>query len=1338
MSITGSKMASNDSAWGGVEKLRGSENYHTWKFAIKNLLELNDYAKCIQATNAGACLETDPDKLRKSKARIELSVATSVYVHIENSGSTLETWTKLQALYQDKGLSRRIGLLRKLVTIRLENCESMNEYVSQTFETANKLNGIGFPVADEWLGSILLAGLPSSFEPMIMGLESSSAVLTADSIKSKLLESNYGASEQSQAFFGKSGKKNIKCYSCGQRGHIAAKCTSKNNGPHKYGQTKQEPWTGGSKNKKSNATAKCAFVAEAQVASAAYFTKRCERDEWYIDSGASQHMSPFEDLFTKLKPSRIAQIKSVSSSSLQVKGVGDIAVCVNDIEIDFKDVLCVPGLSANLLSVAQMVKNGNEVAFNQRGCRVYNCNGELIIDIKSENGIYKIQAKQAECLAAISQMDNGMLWHRKLGHVNYADLCKMRNGLVDGVDFGNQYEVEIKNCEVCKEGKQTRQPFQRSVNRCDNILDLIHSDLNGPMQNKSIGGAKYILTFIDDHSRKMFVYFIKEKSEVFNRFVEFKAMVENETGKRIKALRSDNGTEYVNEAFQSYFKKHGIKHQKSVVYTPEQNGIAERANRKLVEKAKCLLFDAKLDISYWAEAVNMAAFIINRSANATLSTVTPEEAWSGKKVDVSHLQLFGSPVMVHVPKQKRSKWGKNSNSMIFVGYTDGVKGYRCINPNTKALQTSRDVFFPNEKIERSEIWMNDDENNAADGDHVNVTNEPTLETVREDDDVFPDNLVTSTPRSAPKKTVPENSEGEITIKQEGEETVYVDAADQTIAPDSNASQEKSRRTSVRLQNRKLTQDGNGGASYGAYGFMAQTVSEPVTFNEAMQHDDSSKWKLAMQEEMDSLMENNTWSLERLPANRKAIKSKWVFKLKRDEAGNVVRHKARLVAKGCSQIYGIDYEEVYSPVVRYSSIRFIIALAVKNSLKINQMDAISAYLQGELAEEIYMMQPEGFANGSDDVCKLNRAIYGLKQSGRVWNEKLTKMLKSFGLKKSSSDPCVFFTPDLTLIVTIYVDDFLIFWKDENVLNELKGALCQAFKMKDLGAAVSCIGLHITYTDEGIALDQKAYISEVINRFGMMNANPVATPSDVNQKLSVSMSPTDQKERDEMAATPYQSLVGCLLFIAQGTRPDIAFAVNDVSRFNSNYGRPHWIAAKRILRYLKGTLNFRLHYSVSDQNFLAGYCDSDWASDVDKRRSCSGYVFGLSNGAVSWSSKRQDTVALSSTEAEYIAASWAVKEAIWLQCFGRELDPDIEQPVVLWIDNQSAMNLASNDGYNQRTKHIDVRYHHLREVIEKGTIELSYVPTNENASDVLTKAVPGPKTKSCSLLMGLKSN
>lgn len=253
--------------------------------------------------------------------------------------------------------------------------------------------------------------------------------------------------------------------------------------------------------------------------------------------------------------------------------------------------------------------------------------------------------------------------------------------------------------------------------------------------------------------------------------------------------------------------------------------------------------------------------------------------------------------------------------------------------------------------------------------------------------------------------------------------------------------------------------------------------------------------------------------------------------------------------------------------------------------------------------------------------------------------------------------------------------------------------------------------------------------------MEDAKPVSTPSDINQKLSINTTSNKEEDGDITGSVPYQELVGCLLYLVQGTRPDIAFAVNDVSRFNLNHRTVHWKAVKRILRYLKGTIDFKLHYTKNGNTDLVGYTDSDWASDIDKRRSCSGHFFKLSNGAVSWYSKRQQTVALSSTEAEYMAMASCVQESIWLKQFGCELDKSFEESVQLLCDNQSAISLSKSDGYRQRTKHIDIRHHYLREKVEDGTVVIKYIATNEMAADNLTKAVTKDKQNFCSKEMGL---
>lgn len=339
-----------------------------------------------------------------------------------------------------------------------------------------------------------------------------------------------------------------------------------------------------------------------------------------------------------------------------------------------------------------------------------------------------------------------------------------------------------------------------------------------------------------------------------------------------------------------------------------------------------------------------------------------------------------------------------------------------------------------------------------------------------------------------------------------------------------------------------------------------------------------------------------------------------------------------------------------------------------------------------------------------------------------------------MKRCKTDPCIYYSVDLKLIVAIYVDDFLIFYQDENHLNELKHFLNTTFKMKDLGVARSCLGIRIQQHDDGsIELDQMHYIQEILERFGMADCKPVGTPSDTSKKLSASMV---NDSNNLVGKIPYQEAVGSLLHLTQGTRPDIAFAVNDVSRFNANHSNEHWQAVKRIFRYLKGTLDYTLKYHGQENTKLHAYTDADWASEPDERRSCSGHVLKMANAAISWCSKRQKIVALSSTEAEYIALSSTVREVIWMTQLATEVDNGYNEPTKIWCDNQSTIKLADSEAYRPRTKHIDIRYHHTRSKIDDGTILIDFVPTGKMTADSLTKAVSKEKTIFCANGMGLQ--
>lgn len=399
-----------------------------------------------------------------------------------------------------------------------------------------------------------------------------------------------------------------------------------------------------------------------------FLNGKFNKNEWYVDSGASAHMTPNKAWVKNMNESPcLPEIVVANESKVPVVCSGDVDI-VSELKchITVRNVLCVPSLTTNLLSVSELIKNGNHVIFESNHCYIRDKNNGLVATADLSEGVYKLRLQSQSCLLA-AQADSEMLWHRRLAHINSQDMHKMRNGVVDGLSYDSTHDITKSQCTTCCEGKQTRLPFTHVGERSTETLHRIHTDICGPMETNSLNGARYFLLFIDDYSRMTFIYFLKNKSEAFSRFKEFKLVVENQLSKKIKILRSDNGLEFCNKDFQSYLKQAGIIHQKSNCYTPEQNGLCERANRTVVEKAKCLLYDAKLNKRFWAEAANTAVYLKNRSIASGLDK-TPYELWYGTKPNLSHLRLFGSKVMVHIPKQKRLKWDKKATQHILVGY----------------------------------------------------------------------------------------------------------------------------------------------------------------------------------------------------------------------------------------------------------------------------------------------------------------------------------------------------------------------------------------------------------------------------------------------------------------------------------------------------------------------------------------------------------------------------------------------------------------------------------------------------------------------------------------------
>ena len=412
------------------------------------------------------------------------------------------------------------------------------------------------------------------------------------------------------------------------------------------------------------------------------------------------------------------------------------------------------------------------------------------------------------------------------------------------------------------------------------------------------------------------------------------------------------------------------------------------------------------------------------------------------------------------------------------------------------------------------------------------------------------------------------------------------------------------------------------------------------------------------------------------------------------------------------------------MVRFASLRAILAFVAKQDLELVQMDVKTAFLHGELEEEIYMDQAEGFRSKGQEakVCRLKHSIYGLKQSSRQWYLRFHRAVLGYGFVMIEQDHCVYLKQSKSgfLILTLYVVDILMASNDKRLVSETKAWLSSQFDMKDMGDAAYVLGVKILRdrSRRTLGLSQETYIKKVLERFNMANAKPIDTPVIKNHGLSKNDCPKTPADRAKMAKVPYASAIGSLMYAMVCTRPDLAYAVGLLSWFQSDPGQSHWNAVKRVLRYLVGTADYTLCYGGSNV-LLQGYTDADWAGDLDERKSTSAYVFLLNGGAISWRSKKQGMIALSTMEAEYIAAAAAVQEAVWLRCLLMSLEviPDADDPVKLLSDSMSAIDYSKDSKFHARTKHIEIKYHFVRN--KKDEVLLSYIPTGEMIADPLTK-------------------
>ena len=1202
-----------------IDKLDGP-NWTTWKFQMKHLLLAKGLWGVVDGTevladDAAEGVRTEfQKKSQKAFSTLVLAITASQLYLVTSCEQARDAWVALRNHFERDTLANKLFLKKQYFRTEMKEGTSAEKHLKYMKELTDRLAAIGAPIDEEDQVVTLLGSLPKSYSTLVTALEARSDDISLNYVQQALVHEEqklHGLSYSSSpdvhrgdtALVGDSkmsSKKTFKyrkpliCFGCRQPGHFLRDCPKSKKG------TAHKARTAGEEVQEQNLDRVTAYTASKDLS---------QTDVWLVDSGASSHMTWNKELLTDYKMfEKPEKVGLGDGHTVDAFGTGNV-----HLNMLFKQnhpkksimykVLHVPQLTCNLFSVRAASSKGNVLKFGHSRCWIHDSSGQLTGMGTMVDKLYQLDCEalcSEQATYATSQTDDITdVWHYRLGHANEQCIKSMANKkLATGIRLPKCAKLSF--CEACIAGKMKRQPF-RSVGeiRSKRKLQLIHSDVCGPMPTESIGGNAYFVTFIDDFSRCCAVYFLKRKSEVFSKFKEFEQRVHNDCDLHIGTLRSDNGGEYLSNEFKIYLKSKGIHHELTVPHCPEQNGVAERMNRTLMEMARSMMAHAGLPDKYWAEAVEAAAYIRNRTSTSSIKGFkTPYEVWSGKKPDIGNLKVFGCMAYSHVHDSQRQKLDKKAVKLRFVGYCIQSKGYRLLDEKTSRVFIRRDVIFNEQNFgHKSEVLKQDSPETFEADPKVEI--EPVME---QEQDTEPEQLRRS---------------------------------------------ERSRQPPVRYGI-----DEYATPSVQHVALKAYQITEPQSMEEALTSDLSSEWKQAADSEYKSLMDNQTWDLVELPNGREPIGSKWVFKVKPSSDGKVERFKARLVAKGYAQKYGIDYDETFSPVVKFSSVRALIAFAVQNNMLLHQMDVVTAFLNGNLEEDIYMQQPDGYVQEDNKhlVCKLKKSLYGLKQSPRCWNKAFTEFMRSKEFKQSEADPCIYIRG--TSIVAVYVDDLIIATKTEGEMQLVKEVLHSRFKMKDMGKLHYCLGITIRQddTEKKIEIQQKQYILRMLEKYGLQDAKPVSTPADPNVRLR-----KDDGVSKTVDPVLYQSMVGSLLYAAIATRPDISQAVGTVSKFSSKPSEAHLTAVKRIFRYLK-----------------------DYAGDLDDRHSTSGNLFLMCGGAVNWLSKKQPIVTLSTAEAEYVALSTATQEAVWLRKLLKDFGEAQDQATMVMEDNQGAICIAKNPG------------------------------------------------------------
>ena len=1318
------------------------DNWIEWSEWIEGVLMKDDLdlylVEQIDTEGKKKTLATAEErKAKKTKGTLRMYM-TEKYLNITSHCSTPhELWSALKSHFQAASKNATAINIEKLVKL-IKSPPRVQDLALHIRSIASKI-GLVHVNSETFMTNVYSALLPKELTDLrLLTLRTTTSLTLADAcdiVKNELASKGDKSlvaaqtNNKTKKFEPRKNDSELKkedsdkiCSYCARRGHTTENC---------YTKARADKLVTASKSDEPTVKSKITAIKHKVCA-----VKRKTKDSrWLLDSGSQSHTVPEDDGFESIDRNHNVELESAGGDDIRVEGVGSYHVQTrDDLFLTLQNCIYAPDLIANFLSTGKLNEAGMDVLLRKDGrALVYDDDG-IVVTGKLVNGMYEMNMGEhfrkdnVNIIAATTFKKRTITeWHKALNHLNFVDLRK----LLDNIGVKNQ--DQIPECKTCLLAKSTRTSFKPKQITTFETLKLVHSDLSGIIRAPACQNNNYFLTFTDDFSRYTFVYLLRSKEEVHEKFAQYKSLVENQQNRKIKVFRSDNGTEYTSRQFQSLIVESGIHHSFTNTDTPEQNGVSERLNRTIANGVRCALIDSGLPTRYWPYAVEYFVQTKNASPHAALNHQIPYTLWHSRTPEYDMFHPFGCTAVAYNANAE-GKWSPRGIECRLLMLSRQKKGYVLLKMDNNEIFESCHVKFleddqrqqDNEAMERDELIYFD----CDDPCNMQVQNENTpqermdMQTdANEETDSFSRQEIDAV-RMEPQVEEPNDPAADSREEDDGDDRCEGHPENETNDNGVFMSRTELARfkkdnpeTNIRAVPGPLKSVRNGsGRPSKIQKYIISYINPVQVVKDALNGPEAVKWREALDNEYQALIKNGTWILTEPPKDARVIKTKWVL-TKKNEDG--VRYKARLVARGFAQGNELSVNDTFAPVIRGSSIKMLLSYALKNDLEVHHIDVKNAYLNAPIKEEIYVEQPFGYENKFKRTfaCKLNKAMYGLKQAAKCWNDMLTRIMTDLGLRQFESEECIYATKGNELIVGAYVDDLLIISSSKQAIANFKKSFIDKVPITDKGEISKFVGIEVARLEGAFEMSQQTLIGELVDSHGLTHANGCRTPFPTGTVLDI-----DENDQQYEDIKFYQSTVGSLMYIAGCTRPDIQFAANQLGKYMSNPMIKHIRAAKRVVRYLKQTADAKLIFRKHIHDDIVIYADADFGNGEDSISTTGVTVFYAGN-MVSWTSVKQQLVAMSSCEAELNAIREGAADAIYFGELLKELLGDeTTRTSLVNNDNQPTLDIVGAGGKHQRTKHYKRRVNFVKQLVNLGTIKHAHRPTTEMLADAYTKPLP----------------